>query len=144
MNITQNHEQPALLEGPAEQTRILEILKRHVAEPLKAKVHEVEVLRNDGMRRAREVERERVFDGAEVMQLKDEVLGKVLLRAPDDPADPDVRQAELVARSVDGDDAWDAEVPLELRSREGSDEATGRAINVDRDGMTCLLLVLVE
>ena len=61
------------------------------------------------------------------MQLEDEVLGQVLLVAPDDPAwkkiravtanmggqrtDADVGQAKLVSGGVDTDDAGDLEVP---------------------------------
>lgn len=49
----------------------------------------VEHLGKDGVRRAREVQVVRVVGLAEVVQLKDEVLGQELRAAPDDPSDTD-------------------------------------------------------
>lgn len=114
MHIAQHIIIPALLQRTAQQPRILQIRERNATEALKAQMHEVEVLRDDGRSWAREVEREAVFDGAEVVELEDEVLGQVRLVAPDDPADTDVGEAELVAGGVDGDDTREAEVPFEF------------------------------
>jgi hypothetical protein len=106
--------------------------------------HEVEVLRNDRRGRAREVERERVLDRAEIVQLEDEVLREVGLVAPDNPADATVRKSELVTGRVDRHDARELEVPQELRVRERRDEAARRAVDVDRDGVTSTGLELVQ
>lgn len=53
------------------------------------------------MRRATKVQVERVVGLAEVVQLKDELLGEVLGAAPDDPAHADDRRAVLVSRGID-------------------------------------------
>lgn len=97
MTIAQNMIIPTLLQRPAQQPRILQIRQCNTAVALEAEVHEVEVLRNNGRGGAREVEREAVFDGAEVMELEDEVLGEVGLVAPDDPAYTNICKAEFVA-----------------------------------------------
>lgn len=97
VNVAQDHEQAALLEGTAQQTGILQILEGDVPVTLEPEVHEVEVLRDDRVRWTREVERERVLDRPEVVQLEDEVLRKVSLVPPDDPADTDVGKTEFVA-----------------------------------------------
>lgn len=51
---------------------------------------EVKVLRDDRRGGSTEVERERVFDGAQIMQLKDEVFREVLFIPPDHPTDTNV------------------------------------------------------
>jgi hypothetical protein len=56
----------------------------------------VEILCDDRGGGTREVEREAVFDGAEVMEFEDEVLREVGFVAPDDPADADVGEAVFV------------------------------------------------
>jgi hypothetical protein len=56
------------------------------------------------------------------MELKDEILGKMGLVTPDDPADADVGETKLVTRSVDGDDTRKFKVPEEFWCGEGSDE----------------------
>jgi hypothetical protein len=78
------------------------------------------------------------------VQLEDEVLGQVRLVAPDDPADAAVREPELVAGGVDGHDARELEVPLELGVRERRDEPARRAVDVDRDAVAGARLVFVE
>lgn len=78
------------------------------------------------------------------MQLEDEVLWQELLAPPDDPADTDVREAELVPGGVDRDDTGDAEVPLELGRREGCDKRTRGTVDVNGDGVASAGLVLVK
>lgn len=62
VNVAEDLEQAAPLERAAEQAGILEVIKRDGAVSFEAEVEEVEVLRDDRVRRAREVERERVLD----------------------------------------------------------------------------------
>lgn len=45
------------------------------------------------------------------MELKDEILWKMFLRAPYNPADTDIRETELVSGSVNGDDTGNPKVP---------------------------------
>jgi len=68
-------------------------------------MEEIEILRNNGCCGTGEVQGERIFDRAEVVKFEDEVLGKMSLVSPYDPANPDVAQTEFVAagRHVDGD-----------------------------------------
>ena len=66
VDVAEHGEQARLLQRAAEQPRVLQVIQRDRPVPLVAQMQEVEVLRDDGVRRAREVERERVFDGAEV------------------------------------------------------------------------------
>lgn len=97
VHIAQNRIISTLLERTRKQARVLQIRKGNAAVTLKAKVDEVEVLRDDRSSRSREIERETIFDGTKVMQLEDEVLRKVSLVPPDDPADTDVGKTEFVA-----------------------------------------------
>lgn len=60
-------------------------------------MQEVEILSDDGMCGPGEVQREGVLNGAEVVQLEDEVLREVFWGTPDDPADSDVRKTKLMA-----------------------------------------------
>lgn len=48
------------------------------------------------------------------MKLEDEVLRKVFLRPPYNPANTDICETELVTGGVDGDDAGDPEIPQKL------------------------------
>lgn len=144
MDVAQDGEEAALLQRTAQKPGVLKVRERDIAVALEPKVHEVEVLRDDRVRGARKVERERVLDRAEVVQLEDEVLREELLRAPDDPADTDVRETELVPGGVDRDHARDAEVPLKFGVGEGRDEAAGCAVDVNGHGVAGARLVLVE
>lgn len=144
MDVAEDLEQAAVLQRPAQQPRVLQIVIRDGLVSLKAEMHEVEVLCDDRVGGAREVQRERVLDRAEVVQLEDQVLGQVLLRPPDDPSDTDVRESKLVSGRVDRHDAGDLEVPQVLRRRERRDERARRAVDVDRHRVARALLVLVE
>lgn len=115
MHITENGVVTALLKRTRKETRILHVSEGNTPEALEAKMNEVEVLRDDGRSRAREVEGEAVFDGTEVVQFEDQVLREMGLVPPDDPANADVGKTELVARRVDGDDTRQAEVPWKFR-----------------------------
>ena len=71
-----------------------------------AKTNELVVLSDDLRSSAREVQRERRLVSTEVVDVKDELLGKVLGVAPHNPADTGVDKSVLVARDVDGGDLW--------------------------------------
>ena len=53
-------------------------------------MNKIEVLCDDRRCRTTKVEGERVLDGPQVMQLEDEVFGKVLFVPPDYPAYTDI------------------------------------------------------
>ena len=78
-----------------------------------------------------EVEREGGLVGAEVVDVEDEVLGQVLLAAPDAPADAGVDEAVLVAADVDALHPRQPEVPLQLRVQERRDEPAAGGVHVD-------------
>ena len=65
------------------------------------------------------------------MKLKDEVLWKVFLGAPYNPADTDIREAELVTGCIDGDNTRNLEVPQKLWMRKWGNESARRSINCD-------------
>lgn len=144
VDVTEYCKVTALLQGPTEQPCVLQVIKSDAPEALEAEMYEVEVLCDDGMRRTREVQRERVLHGAQVVQFEDEVLGQQRLVAPDNPANTDVRQTELVSGRVDRDDTWDLEIPKVLGSSEGSNETPRSSVDVDGDGVTGAGLILVE
>ena len=84
---------------------------------------------------------------AQIMQLKDEVLGQVRLVAPDDPAHTGIYEAVLVSGSVDRLDPRQLKVPLRAAHagvRKGGDEPARGRVHVYRDINPRLLLVLVE
>lgn len=114
MNIAQHSVEPSALESAGKGAGVPHIRKSHVAVALEPEMQEVEVLRDDRVRRTREIERERVLDGAEVVQLKDEVFGEVFLRAPDDPSHTDIGKTEFVAGGVDGYNTGNFEIPFKL------------------------------
>ena len=59
-------------------------------------MEEQEVLGDDRSSGSTEVEGERILDGAEIMEFENEILRKVTLRTPDDPADADRGKTELI------------------------------------------------
>ena len=64
--------------------------------------------------------------------MEDQVFGQAVGVAPYDPAHAREHEAVLVARGVDRHHAGNAEVPLEVRVQERSDEAAGGAVDVHR------------
>lgn len=102
---------PGLFQRFAQQPRVREAIFHDVSEAFKAKVDEVVVLRDDLRARPREVEGVGFFGAAKVVQLEDEVPGKVGFVTPNDPTDAGVDKPELVAGCVDGFDAGELEVP---------------------------------
>jgi hypothetical protein len=97
MNIAQNIKISAFFQRPTQQPRILEIIKGDPAVAFEAQVQQVEILCDDGCSGTRKVKRERVFDGSQIVELEDKVLGEMGFVAPDDPSNTDVYKTELVA-----------------------------------------------
>jgi hypothetical protein len=116
----------------------------HAPVSLEAEAQEVVVLGDHLRAGTREVEREGRHVVAEVVDPEDEVIGKRLCVAPDDPADARVDESVLVPRRVDRCDAGQAEVPLEVGVDERRDEGAGRAVDVDGNVEPGPLLQLVE
>ena len=69
---------------------------------LEAETQEVVVLGDDLAGRAREIDLEDGHIAAQVIHLEDQVIRQVRVLAPDDPADTQRRQAELMSGGVDG------------------------------------------
>ena len=97
MDVTENCVVASLLQGTAEQSRILEIRQPNGAITLETKMNEVEVLGDDRRRRSREIEGEGILHRSKVMKLEDQIFGKVGLVTPDDPSNSDIAQSELMS-----------------------------------------------
>jgi hypothetical protein len=108
------------------------VKKKGVMKYLEAVSNKLVVLRDDLAGAFGEVKCEGGLVGAEVVDVEDELVGQVLLVAPDAPADAGVDEAVLMAADVDALDPGETEVPLQLRVEEGRDEAAARRVNVDR------------
>lgn len=89
------------------------------------------VLANDLARALGKVERERGLVGAEVVDVEDKLLWKVLGAAPHNPTHAGVDEAVLVARDVDGHDALEAKVPLEVGHDKRRHKAARGRVDVD-------------
>ena len=79
--------------------------------------------------------------------LENQVLGKLRLVSPDDPAHTSIDKPEFVARGIDGLNTRQFKVPLwasDLRVCKRCDEATRCGIDVDWNVDTRLLLIFVE
>jgi hypothetical protein len=63
-------------------------------------VDEHEVLSEYRSSRATEVERERIFDRAEIMEFENEILREEILRTPDDPTDANLRETKLICSVI--------------------------------------------
>jgi hypothetical protein len=87
------------LQSATEQTGIGESVLHDALEARESKMNEVVVLRNDLSSRSREVEGVGLFGSTEVVQLEDQVLGKIAFVSPDDPANAGIDQTKLVTGS---------------------------------------------
>jgi hypothetical protein len=99
MNVTQHCVILTLLKSTTQEPSISQVIQSHCTIPLETKMDEVEVLRDDRCSRAREVQRKRIFNRTQVMQLKNEVLWKVGLISPDNPPNTYIAQPKLVTTS---------------------------------------------
>lgn len=67
-----------------------------------------------------------------------------LFVSPEDPSEAGVDKSELVARSVDRDDARDVKCPFEVRIREWRDKSTRCCVNVDLNVESLFFLQLIH
>ena len=109
-----------------------------------AETQEIVVLGDGLAAGAREVQREGGHVAAEIIDVEDQVLGEVLLLAPDHPPAAQGREAELVAGRVDGLDPRNPEIPFELRRAERRQESAAGPVHVNRDVQPGVLLQLVQ
>ncbi len=77
-------------------------------------MNEIVVLRNDLGTRAGEIQRVGLLGTTKIVELEDQMLGKVGLVTPDDPTDTGVDETELVAGGVDRLYAGELEVPVQV------------------------------
>src|SRR5579862_9795679 len=106
--------------------------------------HEVVVLGDDLPSRTGEVEVEVRHVTAEIVDVEDQLVGKLVLVAPDHPPGAEGGEPELVPRSVDGLHPRDPEVEEDLRGAERGEETAARAVDVDVDIEARPFLDLVE
>lgn len=145
MDIAQDFVVSAVLKGPAQCAGILEVLEADCPVSSESEVEEQEVLSDDWSCRATEVEGERVFDRAEIMEFENEILWEETLRTPDNPTDANLSKAELVCNTIlsihlaqlndrkptpggiNGDNPGNLEIPYELGSyKRGNKTTRGR------------------
>jgi hypothetical protein len=132
MNIAQHGEEACSFKGTGEGTCILHVDQGDIAIALETEMEEAEILRDDRMRRSREVQRERVFHRTKVVELKNEVFGEILCGAPDNPAHSNVTKTKLVARCVDRNNTRDFEVPFQFGGSKRSDKSPGCTVHCVR------------
>src|SRR5215208_2491347 len=112
--------------------RYVPALLLHAPVALEAQPEEFVVLRHDLRARAREVQRECGHISSQVVYPEDEVFGQGLRVSPDGPANTRVDSAVLVARGVYRRHPRKAEVPHQVRVKEGCDHAPRCPVHVDR------------
>ena len=138
------------LEGPelgdlfGEIAAQLRTLRLDFAVALFAEAQEVVVLADDFAAGPREVEREGGHVAAEVVDVEDQLFGKIVLLAPQRPANAQRRETKFMAGSVDGFYPRQAEVPEKVRLHEGREESAAGSVDVDGDVEAGLGLQLVE
>lgn len=111
MNVAQDFEVSAVLEGPAQCASVLQVLEGNCPVPSEPKMEEYEILSDDRSSRATEVEGEGVFNRTEVMEFENKVLWEEIFRTPDNPTHTDLRKTKLVPRGIDGHNSLDLEIP---------------------------------
>ena len=111
---------------------------------IESEADEHEVLRDHLAARPGEVERKRRHMAAEIIDVEHEVPWQCLFVPPDDPSDARIHESILVARGVDRLHPVDAEVPLEVRLEERSDESARGAVDMDRDVDALVALEPIE
>lgn len=100
MDIAQDFVVFAILKGPAQCAGILKVLEDDCPVSSESEVEEHEVLSDNWSCRATEVEGERVFNRAEIMEFENEILWEEALRTPDNPTDANLRKTELVCITI--------------------------------------------
>jgi len=131
MNIAQDFVVSAVLKSPAQCASIRQILKGDCSVSSEPKVEEHEVLSNDWSSRATEVEGERIFNRAKIVEFENEILWEEFLRTPDDPTNANLSKAELVPGGIDRDNSGDLEIPYQLGGCERGDETTRGRVDMD-------------
>jgi len=96
MDLAQYFVVATILKGSAQRTSVLQILESDCPVPSKPKVEEQKVLSDYLGSGATEIERKRIFDGAKIMEFKNEVLREETLRTPDHPADANWSETKLI------------------------------------------------
>ena len=146
MNIAHARVPAGCLKGVTEEPSILHAILHDVSETIETEVNEVEVLSDDLSSRPGEVEGIALFSSTQVVKLKDEVLWKIRLIAPYDPAYARVHKAKLMAARVDGLNTRQFKVPLEagLGVRERGDEGARSTIDMDRNVMSGFGLEIIQ
>jgi hypothetical protein len=109
-----------------------------------AQAEKVVVLANDFPAGSREVKREGRHVAAEIVDLKNQFLGKVVLLPPQRPPNAQRRETKFMAGSIDGFYPRQTEVPEQLRLHEGREESAAGSVDVDGDVEPGLGLQLVQ
>ena len=109
-----------------------------------AQAQEVVVLRDDLPGRAGEVDLEDRHVAAQVVDVEYQVVGELLAISPDDPADAQRSQPELVPRAADRLDPGETEVENHLRRAERREEGAAGPVHVNVDIKAGIGLQLVE
>jgi len=111
MDVTQDLIISTILQSSAQCAGVLQVLEGDSPISGKPKVEEHEVLSDDGGSRTTEVERERKFNGTEIMDFENEIFWEEMLGTPDDPTDTNLGQTKFMSGRIDGHNSGNLEIP---------------------------------
>ena len=111
---------------------------------LEAETEEVVVLGDNLAGRAGEIDLEDGHVAAQVVHMEDQVVGEFLAVSPQDPADTQRSQAELMPRGADRLDAGETEVEDHVGRAERGEEGTAGPVHVNPDVQAGVGLQLVQ
>ena len=109
---------------------------------LEAVTHEHVVLTDDLRSTAAEVDSHGRFLTAQIAYPEDQILRQSFLATPANPANARIHQTILMARSADGPNVRELEVPIQIELDERSDHCARCTVNVNTNGDLCRLVVL--
>ena len=151
------------LERLAQQSCICKTVFHDISITVEPQMNEIIILRDDLGARAGEVQGIGFFCSTKIVQLKDQVFGKVRLVTPDDPANARIDKTELVPRGVDRFHTRKLEVPIKCLAEKfryrivnrpfgttdfgvgkGSNKTTAGGIHMDGNIIPSLRLVFIQ
>ena len=109
-----------------------------------AETQEVIILCDDLPPGAGKVQREGRHVAAKIIHIENQIRRQIGLLAPHHPTGSERREAEFMARGVDGFDSWQSKIPHKIGCAKWSQESTARGIDMDRNIKTGAGLEVVE
>ena len=94
--------------------------------------------------RAGEVEPYLCNAGTQVVDTECHLFGKICFAFPYNPAQAGIDKSELVARSTDGDNPFQSEIPFLVRFEEGENKSARSGIDVYGNIVACLFVIGIQ